>query len=276
MTRYYYMDRPLGSCRAGVPARAADTGITVSNMRALYERPRLIHAGPAPWRRGEDEGADPFPWSWTRMDLAAGDRRTVLDRFSLWLTRSNGSVEVSMRICPITYPENGAGVDDPAQAPTIFSADFKVELLQHVHGSMTPVVIASSTTTYPALAAYPATDRPIYPILTQLLMGWRPKDGVGYLPDDHQIRAGLRIGQLYRPDMALLQRVKVRLDYGEPWDGGFAAARINPFLVRVSCHLTPGSTIKWDPAIINGYNTPEFLRLYCIATEVRDAGRIIE
>lgn len=274
MTRYSYSRRPVGSCRAQRPTRAAETAQTVENAIALYTRPRLIHAGPAPWRRGETEGSDPHPWSWSRMDLSADQKLTVLDRCSFWLSRANGTIEVNLRICPVTYSASGTGIDDPATCPTVFSANFKVELITYENGSLTPSVIASSVTTYSTLAAYPAIQRPVYPILTQIREGWRRGSG-DYLVNDHQIRSGLRTGQVYRQDLGLIQKVKCRLDYGEPWTGGFTTARTNPYFIRVSCYLTPGSTISWDPSIISPYNSADSLRVYCIASEIRDMGRIV-
>ena len=273
MARYSYSRRPIGTCRAQAPTRASETAQTVENLIALYSRPRLVHSGPAPWRRGETEAADPHPWSWSRMDLVSGDKATVLDRCSLWLSRVNGTLDVSLRICPVTYVLSEE-FDDPSQYPTVFSADFKVELLQYQSSTTIPTVLASSTTTVSTLAAYPAQRRPVYPILTQIREGWRRGSG-DYDVDDHQIRAGLRTGQLYRQDLGLLQSVRLRLDYGEPWSPNFTAVRTNACLVRVSCYLTPSSSISWDPAIRSPYNAADSLRVYCVASEIRDAGRIV-
>lgn len=268
MSRYSYSRRAVQSCRAQRAARAAETGLSAANCAAQYQRPVLVHSGPSPMRMGEDWGI-PYPWPWVRMDTAFGVP-TRLDEATVWLTRIKGSLDCSLRLVGL-YHEVPEGTGDPSGSPTIMPVQIQAELCAYTTGT-TPIVLATATVKTDIIC-YPDRTEPTYPLITELTLGYLAGKG-GYDRDRQTYSGGglLRIGQLYEPDLALIQRVRISVDYGDAgWSPSFAALRENPCFVRITCIKNAAKTPAWDPAADQSL---EHVRIFCVGSEMRDRGRI--
>lgn len=269
MSRYTYQQRQIGSTRAQRPARAAESALNVSNSIALYERPVRVHSGPSPMRMGESYQLA-YPWPWVRLDTAA-QVPTRLDEASVFLLHSKGSLDVSLRligICSVA-PESD---QDPATMPSSMPCLITVELLQYVAGSTTPQLLGTTTIAQDVIC-YPDAVTPWYPILSLLSMGALFAKG-GYNKDIQSYSGGglLRVGQLYPPDLALLQRVRLSLDFGDAgWSPSFDAARLNPCFVRVTCVRDTTKTPVWEPLATQNF---ELVRIFCVGSEMLMRGRL--
>lgn len=275
MTLYTYARRPIGSCKARVPARGADCAQTLGNTLALYQRPVIIHSGPTPMRM--DEVFDvPYPWPWVRLDTAL-HVPTRLDEATFYPMRSKGALDVSLRLIGLYQMADVSGVpvepsDDPATRPTIAPVTLTVEICQYVSGT-TPTVIASLSQAVDVVC-YPNYKTPWYPLLSLLALGTNDYGSPGYDKDLIGLGAGgvLRVGQLYPPDLALLQRVRLTLDFeASDWSPDFATALTRPAFVRVSCVKDTGKAIQFDPL---ASTNPEHVRIFCVGSQMTMRGRI--
>lgn len=267
-TRYLYAQRPIGTCRAQRAARAADTARSVSNASALYERPLLAHSGPTPMRMGESLD-QPYPWPWVRLDTASGVP-TRLDEATIYLRHTRGSLDVSLRLIGLTHVEPEVS-EDPAKLPSSMPCLLKAELLQYVAGSTTPTLIAETERSVDIICI-PDPVTPWYPLVSLLSMGWAAGLG-GYNKDLQTISGGgvLRVGQLYPPDLALLLRQRITIDFGdEGWTPDFDAWRQYPSFVRVTLIKDPARSPVWDPEATQDL---EFVRIFCVGSEMRERGR---
>jgi len=272
MTLYTYRRRPTGSCRPRIAARGADVGKNLSNAIALYERPVLVHSGPTPMRMTESFNLH-YPWPWVRMDTAA-HVPTRLDEATIWPSRSRGSLDVSLRLMGI-YALLNPGQEpseDPTTYPTIVPVLMKVQVLQYVSGT-SPTLIAEVEQQVDILC-YPNYVTPWYPLLTILSVGMNQPTSTGYDKDLQNTGSGglLRVGQLYPPDLPLLQRLRLTVDFEDAdWSPSFATARQYPVMVRVTCVKDPAKSILWDPV---ASQTDEYVRIFCVGSEMRMRGRV--
>jgi hypothetical protein len=241
---YSYRKRPIGSCIPRRSLRAAEVGQNVANSIALYERPKLIHVGPEVMRQGESEEGDPHPYKWVRLDTASGVPDT-LDRADVWLQHPKGSLDVLFDLIGCTYAHN-IGEVDAATRCSFAPVSITATLFQYVAGSDTPAALAT-TTLNTTIRCFPVNAKPAsrYPILTMLEWGWRPAaPGLAYNKDEQQVRAGARYAQLYPVDFAILQRVRLTLDYGDlGWSPDFATRADNPAFVEIKCIKTAGKDV---------------------------------
>ena len=272
MSTYLYSRRPPGSSKARVPARAAETSRNLANAISLYQRPILVHSGPTPMRMTEAFTV-PYPWPWVRLDT---DPQVPirLDEATWWPIRSRGSLDVSLRLVGLyALAEPGAEpTDDPTTYPTIAPCLIKAELLQYVSGT-TPTVLAS-TEIEQDVVCFPNYITPWYPLLSLLSLGMAEPTGGGYDPQLQNLGSGgvLRVGQLYPADLGLLQRVRLTVPFeAADWPTSFASAQEFPVFVRVTCVKNPAKAILWDP---NASTNPEYVRIFCVGSEMRVRGRI--
>ena len=272
MTTYLYSRRPPGSSRSRVPVRAAETSRNLANAISLYQRPILVHSGPTPMRMTESFNL-PYPWPWVRLDTSSGVP-VRLDEATWWPLRSRGSLDVSMRLVGIYAMVEVAAepTDDPTTYPTIAPCLIKAELLQYVSGT-TPTVLAS-TEVEQDVVCFPNYVTPWYPLISLLSLGMNQPGQPGYDPQIQNTGSGglLRVGQLYPPDLPLLQRVRLTVNFEDAdWPTSFAAAREYPVFVRVTCIKNPAKAVLWDP---NASTNPEYVRIFCVGSEMRVRGRI--
>lgn len=275
MTLYTYSRRPIGSCKARVAARGADCAQSLANAIALYQRPILVHSGPSPMRMEEDQSV-PWPWPWVRMDTAVGVP-TRLEDATFYPRHERGSIDISMRLIGMYQMIGDGGVnlepqDDPATHPTVVPCELLAELCQYVSGTA-PTVLAS-TTVRQEIIAYPNYKTPWYPLLTLLALGTNDYTSPGYDRNLMSLGAGglLRTGQLYPPDLALLQRVRLTIDF-EPaaWSPSYATALTRPVFVRVTCIRDAGRPILYDPL---ASTNDEHIRIFNVGSEIRMRGRL--
>lgn len=275
MTLYTYSRRPIGSCKSRVAARGADCAQTLANAIALYQRPILVHSGPSPMRMAETRSI-PWPWPWVRMDTAA-NVPTRLEDATFYPRHERGSVDISMRLIGLYQMVGDGGVtlepqDDPATHPTVVPCEITAELCQYVSGT-SPTVLASTVLRQEVLC-YPNYKTPWYPILTLLALGTNDAGSPGYDRNLMSLGAGglLRVGQLYPPDLALLQRVRMTIDF-EPsvWSPNYTTALQRPMFVRVTCLLDTGRSILFDPLASTNH---EHLRIFNVGSEMRLRGRV--
>lgn len=269
MSRYTYQQRAIGTTRAQRPARAAETGLSVANSIALYERPVCVHSGPSPMRMGESFDIA-YPWPWVRLDTAAGVP-TRLDEATVWLLHTKGTLDVSLRLVGICSV-NPEADEDPGKMPSSLPCLITVELLQYVAGSTTPATLATQTIEQDIIC-YPDAVTPWYPLLSILSMGALFAK-TGYNKDIQTYQGGglLRVGQLYPPDLALLQRVRLSCDFGDAgWSPNFDAWRTNPCFVRVTCVRNTLKTPVWEPLATQNY---ELVRIFCVGSEMSMRGRL--
>lgn len=275
MTIYAYSSRRPGSCKAKVPTRGVDSAQTLNNAIALYQRPVQVHSGPTPMRQGEGLDA-PYPWPWVRLDTAAGVP-TRLDEATFYPRVSRGTLDVSMRLVGLYQAADLGGdpvenSDDPTSRISLVPCLVTVELCQYVSGT-TPTVIATSTTPQ-TIVFYPNFKVPWYPLLSHLSIG--VDDSLS--PDFNLYMANsggggvLRAGQFYPPDLAILQRVLVSLDFEEAdWAPDFTTAADRPVFVRVTCVADPAGGAQLDPLSDGDFT---YFRVFNVASEMRVRGRI--
>lgn len=268
MTRYTYRRRPLGSCRAQRAARAAEVGQNLANAIALYERPLLLHSGPNPMRMEEDYSI-PYPWPWVRLDTATVVP-TRLDEATVYLTHAKGSHDISLRLIGLTHVDPEVNID-PVKMPSIMPCLITAELCQYVSGTSATVI--ASKQIQQDIICYPDTVHPWYPLLSELALGWKAGKG-GYNPNLQEYSGGglLRVGQIYPPDLAILQRVRLSIDFGDAgWSPSFTSWRTNPSFIRITCELDTSKTPVWEPQAQQDF---EYVRIFCIGSEIRERGRI--
>jgi len=275
MTFYTYSARAPGSSKAKIPVRGADSGLTLANAIALYQRPVLIHAGPMPMRMGEARNI-PYPWPWVRLDTASGVP-TRLDEATFYPTRSRGTIDVSMRLLGLYQMVGLTGRpvepdEDPAQHVTKAPVLITVDLCQYTSGT-TPTVIAT-TTLGVSVSCYPNYKTPWYPLLSMLSLGTNDQAAGGY--DKNLINLGnggvLRTGQMYPADVGLLQRVRISLPFeAADWVPNYSTAQDRPVFVRVTCVVDPANSFIYDPL---ASTNPEHFRIFNVASEMRLRGRV--
>lgn len=273
MTIYTYSRRPIGSCKARVPVRGADSAQALHNAIALYQRPILVHSGPAPMRQDEDF-SQPWAWPWVRLDTASGVP-TRLDDATFWPMRSKGAVDISLRLIGMYQMSDNIGAPvesdaDPATRPTIAPVIITSELCQYLSGT-SPTVLASAQLST-EIVCYPNVKVPWYPLLSLLALGTNDYSGPGY--DKNLMATGsggvLRVGQLYPQDLGLLQRLRTTIDFDNAvWSPDFTTARGLPVFVRVTCIKDPARSIQYDP---QASTNAEHIRIFCVGSEMRLRG----
>lgn len=278
---YSYRQRPIGSCRARQPVRGAETALNIANARALYLRPKMIHAGPTPQRQGESEEI-PFAWPWVRLGGPAGGPEYLERASAVWLQHPLGTLDVLLRVVGITFAK-GIGDVRPTDHSTRAPVKLTTELCQYQDGSETPVVLAS-TVLNTTILCYPVTPlqtHAYHPLLKILSLGWRAVSTGGYLPN-RQFAGSQRDSQFYPADLAILQSVRLELPYGDTgWAPSFDAVADKPCFLRVKCELDTGRPIIWDQSVVNSpgepirnFRDPEFIRIFNMASTVYDRGRL--
>lgn len=270
---YDFTRRPPGSSRSQVAVRAQDSSRNVSNARALYERPILVHSGPTPMRQTESL-SEPYAWPWVRLDTAPGVP-TRLDEATIWPARARGSVDISLRLVGLyaLINPNVEPAEDPTGNPTVAPVTIKAELLQYTTG-ISPTLISDAVLNTDVLC-YPAYVKPWYPLISLLSMGMAADPASpDYDPARQNTGAGglLRTGQLYPADLPLLQRVRLSLNFeAKDWSPTFAAARDYPCFLRVTLTKDSSRSIAWSNLALTN---PEFVRIFCVGSAMYQRGRL--
>jgi hypothetical protein len=90
-------------------------------------------------------------------------------------------------------------------------------------------------------------------------------------------------GQLYPPDLVLLQPIHISIPYGDSgWTPDIDMASEDPALVKVTCIKDVDREIVWDPAVIGcptspfrAYRSPEFIRIFAVGSQIHDRARLV-
>lgn len=274
MSDYYsYRKRLIASCDGVKIARATDTSQSVENVKALYTRPKLIHSGPMVHFRTQN--TVPQAWSWVTLDVDA-EKNTLLDQNSTYLQHSNGVIDVNLRLLigNAAFPTSIDGIDS---AISTVPLTLQVNLYQYENGTTDKNIIGGVTLNR-RFASYVSCDYPFSPALSNIFLGWAPREGVAY--DKYEQRFGSyysdprqRPAQLYEADFKYIQRVNLSVPYFlEDIDP------LKPIIVEVRCdYWSDPIGIEWHPDIEANNNssifrTREYVRVFCVGSSMYDRG----
>lgn len=272
--QYTYLKRSISSCDGGKIARAAATSLSVENARALYLRPKLIHSGPMVHFR--TQFTEPQAWSWVTLDEDA-EKNELLDQCSFYAQHVNGKIDVNLRLLigNAAFPSNLDGIDEKV---TTVPLSIQVNIYQYEDGSTAKNVIGGVTINK-RFASYVACDYPFSPALSNIFIGWGPRDGTGY--NKYEQRFGSfdsnqrqRPAQLYPADFKFLQKISLSTTYGD--ETSFDPEK--PLLVEVKCgYWSDAIGIDWDLDIESNLaaaslRTREYIRVFCVGSSIYERG----